>query len=145
MPGHAIVYGAQLAPLWQLWESEPVAGRTKGALPTLLRLWLLLWSSTLCYLSGMTAMAFHTFSETMAAAALVLALATWLSELDARRVVGAWQVVVAAVAWMVPTVLSWIATDTSKALMTGFLVYDLAVGMCFVLVLGKGRAELLRD
>ena len=143
--GHAIVYGAQLVPLWHLWESEPAAGRRRGLLPTVSRLWLLAWAGVLFYLSGMTAVAFHTLSETMAAAALMLALSTWLTERDAPRVVDRGHVASAAVLWAVPTALSWMADSTSPPLLTGMLVYDLAVWLCFILVLGEGRAELLRD
>lgn len=151
--GHAIVYGAQLAPLWQIWDIGHAAGRGLPLWqlwdigPTLNRLWLLVWASLLCYLSGMTAMAFHKLSETAAAAALVLLLAAWLAERHSRRVVERWHVMLAFVSWLVPTALSWISTSsvpTSTALLLGMLVYDLVVWLYFFVALGsEARWELL--
>ena len=97
----------------------------------------------------MTAVAFHTLSETAAAAALVLLLATWLSEREGRPIVERWHVAVAAVSWTLPTALSWIAGGAaagSSALLLGFLSYDLVVWFGFYLLLGReARLDLLHS
>lgn len=141
--GHAVVYGAQLAPLCQLWE-ESHGDRLPTVLHTLSRVYLLVWGSVLCYLSATTAMAFHTLSETAASLILVLLLSCWLSERDMgrRRAVERWQVVVAFVAWLVPTVWSW-TVDNATPFLQGMLVYDLSVWLCFFLALGEAQAEPL--
>lgn len=135
--GHVIVYGSQLAPLWQLWEQLGYSGgEALSEARTLLLCWLLVWASVLCYLSGMTAVAFHTLSETTAAAAMVLILAAWLNQREGR-VVDLWHVAAAATAWAVPTALSWMVSATaarSSPPLFGFLVYDLAVWLCFFAV-----------
>jgi hypothetical protein len=142
--GHAIVYGAQLAPLWQLWEAGHAVDTPLSPLRTLMLIWLWLWAGVLCYLSGMTALAFHTLSETMTAGVLVLALAWWLQERGPaieRR-----QCVFAAIAWAVPTGWSLMMASSGTMLLIGYLGYDLAVWLCCFLVLGEaGRERLVRS
>ena len=142
--GHAIVYGAQLAPLWQLWATGHGDGETVGSLRTLSLLWLLSWAAVLCYLSAMTAMAFHTLSETAAAAALVLALAIWLCRHEEPRVVEGPHLAIAGLAWVLPTAWSWAASTMSAPLLLGMLLYDLVVWLCVFILLRRSGHELIR-
>ena len=157
--GHAVVYGAQLVPLWELLELGHAAGGALGAGRTLLLCWLLVWAGVLCYLSVMTAAAFHTLSETAVAVAMVLGLAAWLrAPSDAPGVgVQARHVACAAVAWVVPTAASWLpalgasgeatageASGPPQAVLVGMLLYDMAVWACFAALLSRDeRNEMM--
>ena len=140
--GHVIVYGSQLVPLWVLLEVSHAGGGVLGPGRMLILCWLLVWAGVLCYLSVMTTVAFHTLSETSAAASLVCVLAMWVRDCDSLGVQTR-HVVSAAVAWMVPTALSLAARSASLPLLLGMLLYDLFVWLCFVLVLGEERREIL--
>ena len=83
--GHAIVYGAQCTPLWYLWQAFELGHAVGcesffGIVRTLMLVWLLGWVSVLCNLSGMTALAFHTLSETAASVTLVVGLGRGVAE-----------------------------------------------------------------
>ena len=123
--GHLIVYGAQLVPLSHLWHDGVTC-------PWIVLGWFAIWASLLLYLSAMTAVGFHTLSETVAAASLVLLLAAWVSD---RRAGGprGWQLALASFAWALPTASSWIVEDDSKrSLLFAMLVYD---SLCWLLLL----------
>lgn len=118
--GHLCVYAAQLIPMWQvcLVDGE--------ALHLLVRVWLVALAGVLVYLSAMTAIGFHTLSETAAAAALAVLLALWVGD---RRggtpTLG--QVVMVAITWALPTLYSWeLEPDSERALLLAMLIYDLA-------------------
>lgn len=138
--GHLVVYGSQLAPLYQLFfdgasSSSHAASELRDGVSALLLLWLVSWAAVLGYLSCMTALAFHTLSETLAAAALVLVLIIWLhnSAVDPRTgSIERWHVEVAVGMWALPTALSWAMHATPRGLLSGMLAYDLAVWVCLL-------------
>jgi hypothetical protein len=120
--GHALVYGSQLVPLWHL--------RCEGMVfdHPLHSCWLLPWTAVLWYLSVMTAVAFHTLSETLAAVCMVTILVYVLSSshdgdgriafahcavsFDRSR-----QIIVAAAAWTAFTAIGWAgATGASDSI-----------------------------
>ena len=118
--GHLCVYAAQLIPMWQvcLVDGE--------ALHLLVRAWLVTLSSVLFYLSAMTAIGFHTLSETAAAAALAVLLALWVGD---RRggTPSLGQVMMVAITWALPTLYSWaLEPDSERAKLLAMLLYDLA-------------------
>ena len=145
--GHLIVYGSQLVPLLQMWKRGDVGGDVVGTPCTVILLWLLMWAAVLWYLSGMTSMAFHTLSETAAAALMVLGLAVWIDTAErwqpGHAGVDGWQVVSAALLWVVPTGLSWLAAqDSAHPLLFGMLMYDMGVWLSLSLLLGRRQHEL---
>ena len=145
------MYGAQVAPLWQIWDIGHAAGR---GLP----LWQL-WDIA--------------HAKSLVAARLgeppVLSVGhdcDGLPQTEQRRrpprrsscswrhgwrsaILGACREMasLAFVSWLVPTALSWISTSsvpTSTALLLGMLVYDLVVWLYFFVALGsEARWELL--
>jgi hypothetical protein len=126
--GHVFVYGSQLVPLWHLrWR------RVRWRQAALV--WLVLWECVLCYLSVMTAVAFHTLSETLAASLLVLVLVRFL-DADGHRsgaidqghrcpvsLIGS-----AAGSWVVATLLGWVWSAPTP-LLGGYLAYDATIWM----------------
>ena len=130
--GHLIVYASQFLPLWYTWLGSGVQP------PILAQGWLLLWAAVLLYLSILTALAFHTTSETMAAATLVLPCAFWIDCSRGSTASGS-LIALTVIVWTFPTALSWIKMDVNLSLLLAMLVYDL---FCWLLLLHVMRVSL---
>ena len=159
--GHVFVYGAQLVPRWHLLRAEQRAGANSSASHPLARAWLLVWEGVLWYLSSMTAIAFHTLSETAAAAALTVLLVCLLEEGGGRtlpdRVVGgrchvSQALSAAAASWALFTAVGWWgARPASFGVLVGFLLYDAFLWLLLLLLLrvgtddGAAAAEMVGD